>query len=175
MSIVTKRGDNGETDLLFGKRIRKDAPRMRAVGAIDELNAVLGLARAHDPDAKQVEVIDHLQGLLVGLMGELAVLPEDGERYGAEGFPAVSAEDVEWAGREAAAIEESGVSFAGWARPGARGGLVAPHLDLARTVCRREEREVLRLGPEVPNPEIGRFLNRCSDLLWLLARKAEEK
>ena len=173
MSITTRRGDDGRTDMLFGRRIEKDDPRMEAIGAVDELNAVLGVARAGGPEPTAREVVDHLQGLLVGLMGELAVHPDDTERYRNAGFPSITEDDVEWATRESAAIEAAGVSFDGWARPGESGSLVSAHFDLARVVCRRAERRVLAIEAGLENPGIVRFLNRCSDLLWLLARKTE--
>jgi len=175
MSIVTKRGDDGHSDLLFGKRLAKDHPRLEAVGTIDELNAALGVARAANPDPAIDRLIDLLQASLVGLMGELAVLPEDAKRYEESDFPSIAEKDVTLLEEEAAALEAEGNSFDGWARPGANGNLPGAHLDLARTVCRRAERCVLALGGGVSNPAIPLFLNRTSDLLWLLARKTEHK
>jgi cob(I)alamin adenosyltransferase len=174
MSIVTKRGDDGQSDLLFGKRTAKTDPRFEAVGAVDELNAALGVARAAASDRTADAIIDRLQEKLVGLMGELAVLPEDARRYAESDFPSLSDEEVQDLEREAAAVEAEGISFKGWARPGANGNLAGAHLDLARTVCRRAERRVLALGSGVSNPAIAHFLNRASDLLWLLARKTEK-
>ena len=126
-------------------------------------------------DPARVETIDWLQGRLVGLMGELGVFPEDAERYREAGYPSIEAGDVETIEREALAIEESGISFDGWARPGASGDLAGANLDVARTVCRRAERRVRDLGDGVTNPGITRFLNRASDLLWLLARSCEQE
>jgi cob(I)alamin adenosyltransferase len=65
------------------------------------------------------------------------------------------------------------LNFSGWARPGAAGSLVAAHLDVARTICRRAERRVLELGDGVASDYVTVFLNRVSDMLWLLARDAE--
>lgn len=174
MSIVTKRGDDGMTDLLFGKRIAKTDPRVEAIGCIDELNTALGLVRANSgPDVDAT--VDRLQASLVGLMGELAILPEDAQRYADSDHPSVTEEDVTRIEAEAHAIENSGISFAGWARPGANGNLAGAHLDVARTVCRRAERRVLALGADAGNPAITLFLNRTSDLLWLLARQSESE
>ena len=172
MSIVTKRGDDGNSDLLFGKRTSKTDPRLEAVGTIDELNAALGLVRAN-ADSVTDGIVDQLQAKLVGLMGELAVHPEDAQRYADSDFPPISEEDADHLEREANSIEDEGVSFDGWARPGANGNLAGAQLDFARTVCRRAERRVLALGEGVSNPAITLFLNRASDLLWLLARKTE--
>ncbi|MBL50265.1 MAG: ATP:cob(I)alamin adenosyltransferase [Roseibacillus sp.] len=172
MSITTRRGDDGSTDLLFGKRISKDAPRMEAIGSVDELNAALGLVRA-EADGETEEVIDGLQALLVGLMGELAVVPEDAERYAQSDYPSIGDEEVERVEQLGREIESAGVKFEGWARPGANGNRAGACLDMARTVCRRVERRVLELGEEVSNTAIPLFLNRLSDLLWLLARRTE--
>ena len=174
MSITTGRGDGGETDLLFGKRIAKTAARMVAVGSVDELNTALGVARAAAGDDALDTILDALQERLVGLMGELAVLPEDVDCYREAGYPSLGPEDVALLEGEAGKIEQSGIRFDGWARPGAAGKLVAAHLDLARAICRRAERHVLAIEPPVENREILRFLNRASDLLWLLARRVEQ-
>jgi len=174
VSIVTKRGDDGYSDLLFGKRISKTDPRLEAVGTLDELNAALGLARAAAPNSSADAIIDRLQEKLVGLMGELAVLPEDSERYAASDYPSICGQDVISLETEARSLEEEGLSFKGWARPGANGNVAGAQLDFARAVCRRAERRVLSLAGGVPNPAISLFLNRASDLLWLLARKTEQ-
>ncbi|MEO1836168.1 MAG: cob(I)yrinic acid a,c-diamide adenosyltransferase [Akkermansiaceae bacterium] len=172
MSIVTRRGDNGHSDLLFGKRLPKTDARFEAVGTIDELNAALGLVRARG-EAVTNSLIDRLQEKLVGLMGELAVHPDDAQRYADSDYPSITSEDVVSLEREAAAIEDEGISFKGWARPGANGNVEGAQLDVARTVCRRAERRVLALSAVLSNPAIPLFLNRTSDLLWLLARKSE--
>lgn len=172
MSIITKRGDEGETDLLYGKRISKTDLRVETLGVIDELNTVLGLVRCHGSE-KLGEELDWLQEKLVGLMGELAVLPEDLERYEKDGMPKLSSEDVVRLEGQAKAIEEKGVDFKGWARPGAAGSLPAAFLDQARTVSRRGERRVLELSAKSPLPLVTLFLNRLSDYLWLLARREE--
>lgn len=177
MSIVTRTGDDGETSLLFGRRIAKTDPRIEAVGAVDELNAALGVVRATGGAtggaAETVDLIDRLQGRLVGLMGELGILPEDAERYAGKGYPVLGEADVVELDGEAARLEGKGLNFEGWARPGAAGSLVAAHLDVARTVCRRAERRVLALGEGVANGNVAVFLNRLSDVLWLLARDEE--
>ena len=172
MSIITKRGDEGKTDLLYGKRIAKTDLRVETLGAIDELNTVIGLVRCHGNEALGEE-LDWLQEKLVGLMGELAVLPEDLARYEKDGMPKISSEDVEMLESRAKVIEEKGVDFKGWARPGAAGSLTASFLDQARTVARRGERRVLELARETPLSLVTLFLNRLSDYLWLLARREE--
>ena len=172
MSIITGRGDSGDTDLLFGKRIAKTSLRIEALGNVDELNAALGLARAAAHDAGWIALIDRLQSLLVGLMGQLAYLPEDEDRYLEKKYAALTPEDLVWIVAEAHEYEAQGIQFTGWARPGADGSLARAGLDLARAVARRAERSVLVLhesGETVP--EVVRlFFNRLSDLLWILAR-----
>lgn len=172
MSIITKRGDEGETDLMFGKRISKTSLRIETLGAIDELNAALGLARAADGEGRQVEVLDRVQNLLFGLMGQLACLPEDQAKYEEKGYAKVTEADLDWLVEVALEREKAGVKFTHWAVPGAEGSMARAHLDYARTISRRAERCALKLhegGESVP--EVVRlFLNRLSDLLWILAR-----
>ncbi len=173
MSIVTKRGDDGKTDLLFGKRIAKAEARMEAIGAIDELNAALGVVRVTGDRKELHEMIDRMQMKLIGVMGELAVALEDADAYAESGLTRVSEDDVADLEATADAIESEVPPPSGWVRPGAAENLAAAHLDVARTVCRRAERRVLALGTEVPNRQLHLFLNRASDVLWLLARREE--
>ena len=172
MSIITQRGDDGQTDLMFGRRIAKTSLRFAALGTIDELNASIGLARASDADGKHTEILDRVQNLLFSLMGQLACLPEDQEKYREKGYSAVTEVDLAWITETAREIEEAGVKFTHWAVPGAEGSMTRAHLDFARTVARRAERDVLALdGDGGKVPEVVRlFLNRISDLMWILAR-----
>ena len=172
MSIITGRGDSGETDLLFGKRIAKTSLRIEALGCVDELSAALGVARASARQPEWIALIDTLQERLIGLMGLLATLPEDVALYHEKKFAVLGAEDVEWVVGEARRLEALGVRFTGWARPGAEGSLARASVDLARAVARRAERSVLALhesGEELPE-SVRLFFNRVADLLWLLAR-----
>ena len=157
---------------MFGRRVGKTSVRFGALGTIDELNAAIGLARAAGGGGRFLEIFDRLQNLLFGLMGQLACVPEDQERYGEKGYAAVGVEDVEWLTETARGIEAGGVRFTHWAVPGAEGCVARAHLDFARTVARRAERDVLVLheaGGEVP-VVVRVFLNRVSDLMWILAR-----
>lgn len=169
MSIITGRGDLGETDLLFGKRIAKTSLRVAALGSVDEVNVALGLARAAGGDPQVIALIDAIQERLFALMGQLACLPEDVSRYK---YASIHTEDVEWVVSEAHKFEACGVKFTGWAKPGAEGSLARAGLDFARAMVRRAERAVLALhesGEDVPVP-VRLFFNRLSDLLWILAR-----
>ena len=175
-SIITGRGDSGETYLLYGKRIAKSSVRVGVLGCIDELNAALGLARVVSTDAEVTGIIDGLQEKLVGLMGELACVPEDAERYAVQFKCALTMEDVVKVQETARAAEQRGIHFTGWARPGAEGSMMKAGLDFARTIARRTEREVWLLhesGEPVSEP-IRLFFNRVSDLLWILARVSGE-
>lgn len=173
MSIATKTGDDGTTGLMYGRRVPKNHPRVEAYGTVDELNAALGLARA---TAEQAFVRDHLLAIqkdLVVLMGELAVANEDRERYVNGGFALVTPPMTAKLDALVREIESQNISFKGWATPGAT--IHSAALDVARTVCRRSERRVydLHAAGDFKNEEVLVFLNRLSDLLWLLARWTE--
>jgi len=172
MSITTKRGDGGTTDLLFGGKASKVAPQVEALGEVDELNAVLGLARVA-MDGEAAETIDQIQKWLVTLMGELA-MPEGGEAaYDQAGFGRIGESEIAWVENLSGGIEGDR-KFRGWLRPGAGGGELAARLHLARTVARRAERSTWKVANEIATGELRIFLNRLSDALWLMARKTEE-
>jgi cob(I)alamin adenosyltransferase len=174
MSIITGRGDSGDTDLLFGKRIAKTSKRIEALGNVDELNAALGLARAAAHDVEWIALIDRLQSMLIGLMGQLAYLPEDEAKYVEKKYAAIAPADLDWIVAEAHRYEAQGIKFTGWAKPGAEGSMARAGLDYSRAVARRAERSVLVLHESgEPVPEVVRlYFNRLSDLLWILARVA---
>jgi cob(I)alamin adenosyltransferase len=173
MSIATRTGDAGTTGLMYNRRVPKSDPRVEAYGTVDELNSALGLARATAQLPAEREGLEALQKDLVPLMGELATVLEDRERYLRDGLPVVTAAMTLKLDRWLQALEERQIQFRGWATPGAN--LHSAALDMARTICRRAERRICELlaGGQLPNPEILVFLNRLSDLLWLLAREAE--
>jgi len=169
MSIATRTGDDGKTGLLYNRRVSKTDPRVEACGAVDELNAALGLARAHATLPRVREELLAVQKQLVALMGELVVLPEDLARYQADKLPKLEEIALAHLDGLVARLEGEQISFEGWATPGAN--VAAGALDVARTVCRRAERRVVVLGNEGGLPV--RYLNRLSDVLWLLARYSE--
>ncbi|HEX7653526.1 MAG TPA: cob(I)yrinic acid a,c-diamide adenosyltransferase [Verrucomicrobiae bacterium] len=175
MSIATKTGDQGTTGLIYGHRVPKNHPRLEAFGTLDELNAALGMARALGQDAFVQNNLLWIQQTMVDVMGEVGVMPADLPRYEQAGFKRVTAEWTARLDALVAEIEGQNISFAGWATPGANPAAAA--LDQARTVCRRAERRVYELhaAGELPNAEILVFLNRLSDVLWLLARWAEPR
>jgi cob(I)alamin adenosyltransferase len=173
VSICTKTGDAGTTGLMYNRRVSKTHPRIEACGAVDELNAAIGVARAETKDSARNEKLLRIQKKLVGLMGELATHKDDLERYKREWFELISAEAPEEAEGWIKDLEAQNISFKGWATPGATREAAA--LDLARTVCRRAERQVQGLieAGEIQNRASQVYLNRVSDFLWLLARAAE--
>jgi cob(I)alamin adenosyltransferase len=160
---------------MYNRRVSKCHPRVEAYGAIDELNAALGLARSI---ADEEFVRNHLYTIqkdLVIIMGELATLQDDLPRYVSDGFEIVTPPMAHRLENFVKDIEAQNITYKGWATPGATQCSAA--LDVARTTCRRGERRVCALenNGELRNPEILIYLNRLSDLLWLLARWVETK
>lgn len=173
MSIVTKTGDNGTTGLMYNRRVPKNHPRIEACGAVDELNAALGLARATAQHDFSRDNLLPIQKNLVLLMGELATASEDWARYLADGFSLITPEATAQLDKLVREIEPQLPPFKDWVMPG--GNLHGAAFDLARTTCRRAERLVCALqeAGELQNAEVIIYLNRLADLLWLLARWAE--
>lgn len=172
MSIITKRGDDGQTDLLFGRRVPKTDIAVVTTGTVDELNAALGVARAAGLTAPASDLVSTVQAKLIGLMGEFATLEEDQPLYDEKGYARILADDVAWLEGEAKAREADwDVRFKGWVMPGKDSTLGSAHLDVARTVCRRAELAVITFEDATfPRTRARLFLNRLSDLLWILAR-----
>ena len=171
MSIVTKTGDQGETSLMYGRRVSKNDPRVEAYGAVDELNAALGLARALSKDVFVSEQIFAAQKDLIVVMGELATAPEDLDRYVKDDFKLATAEMVDRVGGVIVDLEKDKSLYPkNWVIPG--GNPVSAALDFARTTARHAERRIA--GLKDSNSEILRYLNRLSDLCWILARYAEQ-
>jgi cob(I)alamin adenosyltransferase len=178
MSITTRRGDQGSTDLLFGHCVLKNHPRIHALGAVDELNAALGLVRVTAQTGTVKENVPVFQMELIALMGELATPTGEEEHYRKTHPQHIGEDHVKKLDGLVETMEQQGaLKFKGWALPGEAGKLGAAHCDVARTVCRRAERSVMDLHgtpDEAPNTEIVRYLNRLSDVLWLMARMEEK-
>jgi cob(I)alamin adenosyltransferase len=175
MSIVTKTGDAGETTLMYGRRVSKSHPRVKAYGEVDEVSAFLGMARASTRNEFLRVNVEAIQKELIVLMGELATATEDLPRFVKDGFRLVAPEMTAKLDQLVNEIEGRQVTFRGWAIAGVSADAAA--LDVARTVCRRAERSVCALqeAGQLQNSEILVYLNRLSDLLWLLARVAEQR
>jgi cob(I)alamin adenosyltransferase len=176
MSIVTKTGDKGETSLMYGRRLSKGDPRVDAYGCLDELTAALGLVRSLASDKFVSEQVLAAQKDLIILMGELATAPADRERYRKAGFHLTTNDMVDRITSVIFNLEKDQSLYPkDWVIPG--GTQVSASLDFARATCRRAERHITAFsaGEKDFNPEILRYLNRLSDLCWLLARYAEKQ
>jgi cob(I)alamin adenosyltransferase len=174
-SIATRTGDEGMTGLLYGQRVPKHHPQIEAVGAFDELNSALGLAKSAHPDATIRAELERVQQELVALMGELACAEADAARYAQSKFPKIEESALNRIDAGVANLEAHGLKFDGWATPGANAHAAA--LDFARSVARRAERRLHALPTEgkLVRPLIMQYVNRLADLLWLLARAAENE
>ena len=168
--IYTRKGDDGTTGLLFGGRVAKDAPAIEANGAVDEAQAVLGLARAEAPPGSEIEeLLVALERDLWVLMAEVATAPENRGKLEA-GRTSVTDEMVE---ALEARIDDLSARFdppTQFVVPGQN--RLSAALDVARTTVRRAERLVVHSLP-TPGSLVGPYLNRLSDLLWTMARWQE--
>jgi len=167
-SIATKRGDCGETSLIGGARVSKSALRVETYGTVDELNSAMGFARSICDDSAICHSALRIQRELFTL-GAMLATPA-GNRKAPMLLNPVAVETLT---DEVYALEASKEIQLDWSVPG--GHPAGAAFDLARTVCRRAERCVVRLkesGEEI-DPAILAYLNRLSDLLWLFGRKLE--
>ena len=171
--IYTKTGDKGQTALVGGKMVSKDSPRIEAYGTIDELNSVIGLLRKANrdeagPDAAKTKldaILQRVQNELFNLGSLLATLPEDLS----DQQPRIEARHVEALEHVIDELNEHLPPLRSFTLPG--GGWVSSYLHLARTVCRRAERAVVRLAAQEPvDAECVRYLNRLSDALYVMGR-----
>jgi cob(I)alamin adenosyltransferase len=171
VKIYTKTGDQGETGLFGGPRVRKDSPRIRAYGGVDELNAVVGLARSANRDGGVADLLQAVQNDLFDI-GAVLATPDPDKLRGKGTF--AGAREIERLEREIDRMESDLPALKTFVLPG--GSELAARLHLARTVCRRAEREVVALMAAEPvGPEVLVYLNRLSDFLFVLARWANLK
>ena len=171
MKIYTKTGDDGTTGLFGGIRVRKDDIRVEAYGTVDELNAALGLAQSLGADAREGALLAELQDDLFVLGSELATLPEKRERLK---LRLLDPNDVVRLENHIDAQEAGLPPLKNFILPG--GHPVAAALHQARTVCRRAERRVLALANVQPvATHLLVYLNRLSDLLFVMARRAQSE
>lgn len=162
--VTTRAGDTGQTGLGDGSRIAKDAARIEAIGAVDEANAALGLVRLHVTDATLSSLLTQLQNDLFDVGADLCVPGEGGNRLRLQ-EASVLRLDAALAGTNAALPP-----LTSFVLPG--GTPEAAHAHLARTIARRAERRVVHLAAhEAVNPAILQYLNRLSDLLFVLSRQ----
>jgi cob(I)alamin adenosyltransferase len=163
--IYTRLGDGGETHLGDMSRVPKTHPRIEAYGAVDELNAHIGVALAAGglPPAQR-EWLERIQNDLFDVGADLSV-PAGGERERLRVVPGQTA----WLERACDEVNQTLEPLRSFVLPG--GTAAAAQLHVCRTVCRRAERRAIALGDE-GNPEVVRYLNRLSDLLFILSRAA---
>lgn len=168
MKIYTKTGDRGQTGLFGGTRVSKASARVASYGDVDELNSVLGLIAAHEQDAAVRAQLERIQGELFTLGAELASTPD---KAVSPGVDLLADSEIERFEHEIDALERDLPELKSFVLPG--GSPQAARLHLARTACRRAERGVVALAAHEPvRPEILRYLNRLSDLLFVMARHA---
>jgi cob(I)alamin adenosyltransferase len=174
MSIATKRGDSGQTSLSGEVRVSKGDLRVEAYGTVDELNAALGFARSLCRNDEVKEWSKEIQKSLFRVGAVLATAPESRKSARRAAGPLVTSEDVEWMTAIVHEIEaRPGVLTDRWSVPGALPESSA--YDIARTVCRRAERHIVRLLEVDPSvgEQILPYMNRLSDALWLFGRLLE--
>jgi cob(I)alamin adenosyltransferase len=171
--VYTRTGDKGETALVGGKRVPKDSPRIDAYGTIDELNSVVGLARVFNEeslDAGEAHqfldgVLCQIQDELFDLGSELATPPE----FFKEGMYRVSESEIDRIEKSIDRCQKDLEPLKSFILPG--GGRIGAYLHQCRTVCRRAEREILRLSrSEDINDCALKYVNRLSDLFFVLSR-----
>ena len=169
MRIYTKKGDTGQTRLLFGGRVSKTDIRTDAYGSTDEAVSAMGLARALSNDSRVKEILLRVQREMFTVGAELATTPGMQDQLESS-FSAVTMEMVERLEGDIDDLDGRIDLPPSFIIPGASAASGA--LDLARSVLRRAERRVVALHEEEPieNPEVLRYLNRLSDLLFILAR-----
>ncbi len=170
MKIYTKTGDDGTTGLFGGARVPKSSARVDAYGTVDELNATIGVARTAKLDTATDGVLAAVQADLFTLGAELATVPGKEDKLKMRLLDAADAERLE------RAIDDAEVGLpplTNFVLPGGSAGAAGLHL--ARTVCRRAERLVLGLPDAPARSDLVVYLNRLSDLLFVLARKANKE
>ncbi len=162
--VVTRGGDAGETSLGEGTRLRKDAPRIEAIGAVDEANAAIGVLRLATRGAQQVDtMLGRIQNDLFDVGADLCVPGEVGDRLRMTDAPVLRLES------EIASMNEVLPRLTSFVLPGGSEGAAQAHV--ARTLVRRAERAVVHLAAEeVVTAALLRYLNRLSDHLFTLAR-----
>ena len=168
MSISTMRGDGGETSLAGGVRVSKASARVEAYGNVDELNSSIGFARSICEDAEMAAFSKTIQQELFKIGSSLAT-PSESPKPPVVIEPAL----VDKLTAEVHRLEAIEGMLADWSIPGEHRAAAA--FDVARTICRRAERALVRLqqGGAAVQPAILAYVNRLSDLMWLFGRKLE--
>ncbi len=172
--IYTRTGDTGETGLFGGQRVRKDDLRVESYGAVDELNALLGISRSMIADADLEDLLTTVQKTLFDIGADLATPDSVGNTLGKVVIPRLKPDAVSLLEIHLDQIECELPPLRRVILPG--GNALAANLHFARSICRRAERRCVTLAAaEQVNPEIIRYLNRLSDLLFVMARVANAR
>src|SRR5580704_6180725 len=168
MSIATKRGDGGQTGLAGGIRVSKSDLRVESYGSVDELNTFLGFARSMCQNKEIAEWTEDIQRTLFRVGSALATPPESKKKP-----PVISTEDVDKLTDLVHKIEATEGILADWSLPGSHTESAA--YEVARTVCRRAERNVVRFVENggIVQAEVLAYLNRLSDVIWIFGRLIE--
>jgi len=165
-TIYTRKGDEGETSLGGGQRVPKDSARVAAYGAVDELNSAIGVALAHGLTPRLMETLPVIQNELFHLGSDLAFREEDKQAYR---LPQIEERHVQQLEKWIDELNDVVGPLENFILPG--GSIGAAQLHMARTICRRAERDVLTLARVEPiGAWVMPYLNRLSDLLFVMAR-----
>lgn len=168
--IYTKTGDKGMTSLVGGTRISKDHLKIETYGTVDELNSWIGVLRDSPENASRKDILKEIQDRLFTLGADLAAEPEQTKRK----IPDLFESDIELLEREMDKMNEEIPPLKAFVLPGGHQSVSFAHV--ARTVCRRAERHVIRLAREEEvNPMIIQYLNRLSDYLFVVSRKITQE
>jgi len=176
MKLYTKTGDDGSTGLFGSQRVQKDDPRIVAFGSVDELNACVGLAAAgcnksSEFESALLEILCAMQSQLFTLGADLATVPGSEHE---DKITRIGASDISQLESWIDEIDAGNEPMKNFVLPG--GTELAARLHLARTVCRRAERDVITLSKNQSVSEhVKIYLNRLSDLLFALARRANKE
>lgn len=161
-TITTKKGDNGTTSLLGGEKLPKHHPRIEVIGSIDELNSYIGVIRSLQPPKQIDEILETLQHFLF-------IAGTDVASTNSTLLSHIKSHHLETIEKALETIESSLPDLSSFLLPG--GSPISAHIHVARTLCRKVERTLSQLASSEPiNPLLSAFFNRCSDLLFVLAR-----
>ncbi len=164
VKIYTKTGDDGTTAIIGGKRILKCSSRIEAYGQVDEMNAFLGKTMGENLCSRLYPVLQTIQNHLFQLGAALATMASNEEKY------PLPKKSIQYLETQIDELESSLSPLTSFILPG--GSIAASNLHIARTICRRVERSVIRLHQEEPimDSMVFQYLNRLSDLLFVMAR-----
>lgn len=171
MKIYTKTGDKGTTALVGGRRVSKGDTKIESYGTVDELNSWIGLVRDQPINESRRDLLKEIQDRLFTIGADLASEPEQVRK---KAVPSLEEEDITLLENEMDKMDTSLTPLRAFVLPGGNQSVSFAHL--ARTVCRRAERLVIRLSEEEEvNPLLVKYLNRLSDYLFVLSRKMTQE